>query len=410
LIHQNFKNYTIKAEIIGFFVLHELLIILETSKSLKDATKFIITSNYQIYSRIFRDSLIRSHFGTPLKDAIRSQIENQISGELKRIFLNVIDTWEIGAEITHLSTNMILSHLSEYIREETDKVDTWGSLFSGLTFLSPPIILCFLLISGQLTNIIGLGLISLVFLASIIFRPDKHLSVFAGQSPLLPFTDDRTVEFLVIHAENLLSGVSYIRSLNNALNVYIKNSTEDLTSSLKNALVSFRLGTGPTSFNDNTIFQKFLSSRTLQILTLIEKFSLIDTKLAGTKLLLIIEGMNKTGNLLRIGKARLKASAFQTTIIQNFSLVSLAFISGASPIFHLISSSVWRYNRNIYEVPNFDPIFIFLGFLMSILPIYVNFSSEHKLRSYSAIIVRVSRFLIFLVVFITIRKFLKGFI
>ncbi|MHA1993813.1 MAG: hypothetical protein ACW97Z_04685 [Candidatus Hodarchaeales archaeon] len=398
----------IKAEIIGYFVLHELLIILETSRSLKDATKFIITSNYQIYSNIFSDSLIKSHFGIPLKDAIRSQIENQISGELRRVFLNVIDTWETGTELTLLSTNMILSHLSEYIREETDKVDTWGSLFSGLTFLTPPVILCYLLISGQITNIVGFGVISMVFFASIIFRPDKHLSVFAGHSPLLPFIDDRTIEFLVIHAENLVSGLSYIKSLNKALNVYIENTTEVLTSSLKEALVSFRLNVEPASFTDIVALQRLFSSRTLQILNLIEKFSTISTKLAGKKLLIITEELNKTSSLLRIGKARLKATAFQTTIIQIFSLISLAFISGASPLFQLISISVGGYNRNTYEIPNFDPIFIFLGLLMSILPLYINFSSEHEITSYSAVVIRVSRFLLFLAVFIITRDFLTG--
>ena len=407
-IRQDFKNFMVKAEILGYFVLHELLIVLETSKSLKDATKFIMSSNYQIYSDIFRASLIKSHFGYPLKETLRVQIKNQISGELRRIFLNVIDTWDIGTETTQFSTSMVLSHLSEYIREETDKVDTWGSLFSGITFLSPPVILCFLLISGQINNIIGFGLISLVFVASIIFRPEKQLSVFAGHSPLLPFTDDRTVEFLMIHAENLLSGLSYKKSLNKALNLYVENSTEGLTSSVKDALVSFRLCADPTSFTDFEAFQNFFSSRTLQILALVEKFSSISTRIAGSKLLMITEEMNKTGNLLRIGKARLKATAFQTAIIQFFALISLAFISGASPLFQLISISVWGYSGNANKAVNFDAIFIFLGFLMSMLPIYFDFNLEHRLKSSSAIIVRITRFILFLIVFIVTREFLNG--
>ena len=405
-IHQDFKNYMIKAEIIGYFVLHELLIILETSKSLKEATKFIITGKYLIFSDIFSESLIRSHFGQQLNDALRSQINSQISGELRRIFLNVIDTWETGVEVVQLSTNMILNHLSECITEETDKVDTWGSLFSGLIFLSPPVILCFLLLSGQISYIILIVLIATVFFGSFLFRPDKHLSIFTSDSPILPFTDNKTIEFLMIHAENLSSGVSYTKSLNKALNIYITNSTEDLASSMKDSLISFRLGIERTSFTELEILRKFFSSRTIQILNLIEKFSYVNTKLAGSKLMMITEEMSKTGNLLRTGKARVKATSFQTTIIQTFSLISLGFIAGASPFFQLISYSVGGFDLKTHIVTNFDPIFIFLGFLMSILPIYFNLSSEYKIKSTQDIIVRISRFLLFLIVFNLAREIL----
>ncbi|MHA1978089.1 MAG: hypothetical protein ACW98F_00475 [Candidatus Hodarchaeales archaeon] len=406
-MRQDFKNYIIKAEIIGYFVLHELLIILETSKSMKDATKFIITSNYPIYSKIFGESLIKSHFGLPLSVALGLEISNNISGELRRIFLNVIDTWEAGVEIAKLSTNTILSRLSEYIREETDKVDTWGSLFSGLIFLSPPVILCFLLLSGQLNYLVGLVLISLVFFGSLLFRPDKQLSVFASYSPILSFTDSRTIEFLVIHAENLSSGMSYTKSLNNALNIYIKNSTKDLTSSLNESIISFRLGMGPSSFTEIEALKDLFSSRTIQILTLIEKFSHLNTKIAGTKLLLITNELNKTGKLLRVGKAKLKAISFQSTVIQIFSLLSLGFISGASPLFQLISISMGEFSSNVSKMPNFDPIHIFLGFLISILPLNFKFTSAHKISSTSSIIVRVSRFLLFLLVFVIARETLE---
>ena len=407
LIRQNYNNYLIKAEIIGYFVLHELLIILETSKSLKDATKFIIKSNYPIYSEIFSESLVLSHFGQPLKEALRIQISNNVSGELRRIFLNIIDTWETGVEITQQSANTILSHLSEYIKEETDKVDTWGSLFSGLIYLSPPVVLCFLLLSGQLNYLIALVLISLIFFGSFLFQPDKHLSVFAGHSPILPFTNSRTIEFLVIHAENLSSGLSHTRSLNKALNIYIQNSEVALPPSMKKSLISYRLGIETSSFTENDNLRMLFSSKSIQILMLIEKFSNINTKLAGKKLMLITEELNKTSQLLRIGKARLKATSFQSMVIQIFSLISLALISGASPIFQLISFSLDGYSTKSFDIPNFDPMFIFFGFLLSMLPLNFNFTLEHKTKSIPIIIVRISRFLLFLLVFIIAREFLS---
>ncbi len=406
LIRQDFNNYSIKAEIIGYFVLHELLIILETSKSLKEATKFIIKSDYPIYANIFRESLTNSHFGHPLREALCVQIDNTISRELRRIFLNIIDTWETGIDLTQHSANAILSHLSEYIREETDKVDTWGSLFSGLVFLSPPVVLCFLLLSGQLNYLSGSVLIFWVFFGSFFFLPDRHLSVFADHSPLLPFTDSKTIEFLVIHAENLISGLSYTKSLNKALNISIKNSKENLSPSIKEFLISLRLGTEPSSFTEKDELEMLFSSRTIQILTLTEKFSNINTELAGTKLLLITEELNKTGQLLRIGKARLKGISFQAMVIQIFSLISLAFISGASPLFQLISFSVEGYAYKSLDIPNFDPIFVFIGLIMSFLPLNPTIRSGQKMKLISSTFIRISRFLLFLLVFVFAREFL----
>ncbi len=403
-VRQDLKNFTIKAEIIGYFVLHELLIILETTKSLKDATKFIVNSNYYLYSDIFRESLFLSHFGIPLKKTLRTQINRTVSGELKRIFLNVIDTWDTGSEITHLSTKMVLSHLSEYIKEETDKVDTWGSLFSGLIFLSPPVIICFLLLSGQLSYLVGLMIIIFLLIGSLVFRPDRHLAVFTGQSSFLPFTDDRTIEFLVILAEHLSSGKSFTKSINKALSIFLHNSPNDVNSSLKEFLFSFRLGIGPSSFID--VLNQILSSRPIQILSLVEKFCTFNTKLAGAKLLVITNELSKTGSLLRLGKARLRATAFQAVIIQILSIISLAFISGASPFFQLIHLSVEGYNTQTANVTNFDPLFLLFGFILSFSPLSLNFSSEEIIQSISVVIIRLSRFFLFTAVFIISRGFL----
>ncbi|MHA1969857.1 MAG: hypothetical protein ACW964_18935, partial [Candidatus Hodarchaeales archaeon] len=41
-----FKDYSANIETIGYFVVNELLIILDTSHSLKEATQFVISSNF----------------------------------------------------------------------------------------------------------------------------------------------------------------------------------------------------------------------------------------------------------------------------------------------------------------------------------------------------------------------------
>ncbi len=405
-IQQDYRHFVIKAETIGIFVLHELLTVLETSKSLKDATKFIITGNYPIYSELFRKSLLESHYGTPLKDALVFQINSIITGDLQRIFLNIIDTWETGAEVTKHSKNLINSHLFEYIKEETDKIDTWGSLYSGFVFLCPPVIICFLLLSGHLHYIIGFILVAIVLIGSIFFRPDRHLSILTSQSLILPFMDKQTIEFLVIHGENLSAGMSYTRSINESLSIYLRNSKKNLNLSSKESLTAFRLGINDSSSTHLTVLGDLFPSRIIHILKLTEKFSQIDTRLAGLKLHTITEELNRTGRSLQLGKARLKATAMQTTVIQIFSLISLAFISGASPFFQLISRSVVETDLQTNPVLNFDPIYYLLGLIMSILPLTFKFSPEFKTKSIQDIIIRFLRFLLFLIAFMTSRQFL----
>ncbi|MHA1509142.1 MAG: hypothetical protein ACTSO6_10615, partial [Promethearchaeota archaeon] len=97
------KNFKIKAELTGFFVLNELLVILNTSGSLKEAIRFIVQSNYPIYSDLFTDTMVYSHFGLSIESVLKEQLKKNTSDEIKRIFLNILDTWENGSEVAQLS-------------------------------------------------------------------------------------------------------------------------------------------------------------------------------------------------------------------------------------------------------------------------------------------------------------------
>ena len=63
----------------------------------------------------------------------------------------------------------------------------------------------------------------MIILGSYFFRPDQQLSVFSQESHLLPFTDQKTIEFLIIIAEFLSNGLSFDNSLNKALSIYLEN-------------------------------------------------------------------------------------------------------------------------------------------------------------------------------------------
>ncbi|MHA1236435.1 MAG: hypothetical protein ACTSQ9_02105 [Candidatus Hodarchaeales archaeon] len=404
------KNFKIKAELTGFFVLNELLVILNTSGSLKEAIRFIVQSNYPIYSDLFTDTMVYSHFGLSIESVLKEQLKKNTSDEIKRIFLNILDTWENGSEVAQLSNKTIINHISEQISEETNKIDTRGSLFSGLIFLSPPVIICFILLSNQMSILIGAIFISMMVGGSFLLRPDKGLTIFSNQSPFLPFYDTKTSEFLLILGEYLVGGLSFSKSFLKAFNIYLENSERFLTDSMINFIVSYKLGViNKLSINDEA-FEGFFPPRTVQILSLIEKFSKSSSKYAGLKLLSIVEEINKTNSLIHMGKARVHATNFQNNVIQFFSIISLAIITGSNYIFQMLSKSLNLNQPLNTSIINFDFIFILLGITLCLLPLYTlngNVFSQKKKFS-GEIVQRLLKILLFLVLFFSTKNFFQN--
>jgi len=406
------KNFKIKAELTGFFVLNELIVILNTSGSLKEAIRFIVQSDYPVYSDLFTDTMVSSHFGLSIESVLKEQLKKNTSDEIKRIFLNIIDTWENGSETAQLSNKTIINHISEQIAEETNKIDTRGSLLSGLIFLSPPVIICFILLSNQMSILIGAIFITMMVGGSFLLRPDRGLTIFSNQSPFLPFYDTKTSEFLLILGEYLASGLSFNKSFLKAFNIYLENSERFLTDPMKNFVVSYKLGTIRRLTTDDEAFEGFFPPRTVQILALIEKFSSTNSKFAGLKLLSIVEEINKTNSLIRMGKSRVNATKFQNNVIQFFSIISLAIITGSSYIFQILSKSL---NLNQPLNPsnnNFDFIFILLGITLSVLPLYTlggNAFSQKKTFSIE-IVQRLLKLLLFFALFFSTKNFFRNWL
>ena len=160
--------------------------------------------------------------------------------------------------------------------------------------------------------------------------------------------------------------------------------------------------------NHDFLKQLFLP-RTIQILFLIEKFSTINSRLAGSMLLTITDELNQISSLLRIGMARVKAVVFQSKIIQLFSIISLGFITGASQLFLVVSNSLQMNYTSKLLNQNYYPLLILFGVVMSILPLYnMNKGSFNiKILFSSAFVFRFSKFTIFLVVFFFTKNFLS---
>jgi len=406
------KNFEIKAEMTGFFVLNELLVILNTSGSLKEAIRFIVKSNYPVYSDLFIDTMVYSHFGLSIESVLKEQFRKNTSNEIKRIFLNILDTWENGSEVAQLSNKTIINHVSEQITEETNKIDTRGSLLSGLIFLSPPVIICFLLLSNQMSILIGVIFITMMVGGSFLLRPDRGLTIFSEKSPFIPFYDTKTSEFLLILGEYLVGGLSFNKSFLKAFNIYLVNSERILTNSMKDFIVSYKLGTINRLTNDDEAFRGFFPPRTVQVLVLIEKFSTANSKVAGLKLLSIVEEINKTNSLIRMGKARVYATKFQNNVIQFFSLISLAIITGSNYVFQTLSNSISLNQPLNKNNSNLDLIFILLGITLSVLPLNsLDGNVFSKKKKFSRDIVqRLLKIILFLVLFFSTKNFFQNWL
>lgn len=416
IINLQFKEYCSDVETIGYFVVNELLVILETSRSLKEATKFVILSEYPVFSEIFKCAMMETHFGIPLELALQIQINKHLHGNIRFVFQNILEVWENGTNFALLSKKRILSRISERITEETDKIDSWASLSSGITYLCPPVILCFLLISGKMSVILGLVIISGIIFGSYFFHPERHLTLFSNNNQLFHVYGKNSLEFLVVLSENLSRGISFYRSLNNAMNIILKQSQSNDFVCKSETFIQFRVGSiqkHKADENYENFLCEFLPERTIQLVSLTQKFSMIDTIIAGQKLLKITEELNKTNEIINRSIVRLKAAKFHGTIIQILSLISLAFIAGASPIFLFVSNmlnmSVTEPIKNV-DNPIFEIVYLIMALTISVLPLKrVNFKNSNKPNTVPwGEIIKLSKFVFFVALYILVKDFFSG--
>ena len=412
VIYVEFKDYCTSIETIGYFVVNELLMILDTSGSLKEATNFIISSNYPLYSEMFSDAMILTHFGNPLNSVLKTLIQERLFGHIQTVFLYILEIWEHGKKIALLSKNRILSRISDQITEETNKIDSWASLSAGIIFLSPPVIFCFLLISGNMNIFFGVLVIFSVIIGSFFIHPEKHLTVFSKNNKLLLSYDIRSLELLVILSENLLSGNSFNKSLNNTLNM-MEIDLHKTSVRISDPYTNFRLGIKERNEINTNLLAEFFPERIIQIILLIKKFSMIDVIVAGRKLQTIIKELNKTNELLSKGDAQLKAAKLHGNIIQTLALISLAFVAGASSFFLFVSNMLYHPFTGTSLIINnsaFEIIYMITALVISLLPIRgITIKGRKKLETIPwKEVLGFSKFILFLVVYVFVKNVLMG--
>ncbi|MFW9906591.1 MAG: hypothetical protein ACFFFH_19950 [Candidatus Thorarchaeota archaeon] len=412
IIYVEFKDYCTTIETLGYFVVNELLMILDTSGSLKEATNFIISSKYPLFSEIFTDAMILAHFGNPLNFALKTLIKKRLFGHIQTVFLYILEIWEHGKNIALLSKNRILSRISDQITEETNKIDSWASLSAGIIYLSPPVIYCFLLISGNMSIFFGLLIILGAIIGSFFIHPEKHLTVFSKNNKLFLSYDMKSLEFLVILSENLLHGNSFNKSLNNTLNIMEMNLQK---ANIRNTdpYTHFRLGLKERNEINTNLLKDIFPERIIQLILLIKKFSMINVIIAGEKLQVITTELNKTNELLSKGDAQLKATKLHGTIIQVLALISLAFVAGASSFFFLVSNMLYHpFTESSLTMNNsaFELIYMITALVLCLLPIRrINIKGEKKLETIPwKEILGFSKFILFLIVYIFVKNTLMG--
>lgn len=412
IIYVEFKDYCTTIETIGYFVVNELLMILDTSGSLKEATKFIISSDYPLFSEIFSEAMILTHFGNPLNFALKTLIQKRLFGRIQTTFLYILEIWENGKNIALLSKNRILSRISDQITEETNKIDSWASLSAGIIFLSPPVIYCFLLISGNMSIFYGILIILGVIIGSFFIHPEKHLTVFSKNNKLFLSYDIKSLDLLVILSENLLSGNSFNKSLNNTLNI-MEIDLQKARTRITDPYTHFRLGIKERNEISANLLADFFPERIIQLILLIKKFSMINVIIAGEKLQAITNELNKTNELLSKGDAQLKAAKLHGTIIQVLALISLGFISGASSFFLLVSNMLYHpFTESSLPMNNsaFELIYMMTALVLSLLPIRrINIKGRKNLETIPwKEILGFSKFILFLMVYIFVKNVLMG--
>jgi len=404
-----YKIYYTKIETLGFYVLNEMLVILDSTKSMKDATKFIIISDYPFFSTIFKEALVKSHFGLSLKDSLIDEIHRKLSGEIGSIFTKIIKTWEDGKNLTSISKDNLFSKVNNQITKETESINTWTSLSTGLVFLGPPIVLLFLLISGNLNLFTGILLCFICFLLSIVTNPEKHTTIFSSNNRLNLLEDRKSLEFLTILANNLISGSIFARSLIKTfkslnLNIhsfnfvpikkidYSEHYSDTLSENILDSL--------------NLVF----SRRTVELVSLTKKFSRISEKTAGKKLLGMVKELKSINGLISKGLAQMDASFLQGGIIQILGLFMLGFILGLTPFFYYLAIFL----NNPLESLTFPKNTLYTDLTIIMTGLLISFFSNSKeksinIRQRNKRILKITligtRFLFFLVVSIIVRSF-----
>jgi hypothetical protein len=311
------------------------------------------------------------------------------------------------------SKQHILNQITVKAVEEVEKIDSWMALSSGLTLLSPPVILCLLLITGLMNYFLGGLLVFGMILISFIVSPSRHLTLFSNNNQISISNDSESIPMLVILAESMMKGNPFEKSLNSALNAVAKDEYNNTTKTIDiqtNNFQKFRLGGIQGSDNKARFLREFLPERAAHLVTLTHKFSKIDPYLAGEKLLIITEELNRTNQILNRGEAKRKAADLQNSIIQLLSIISLAIIGGASPFFLYVSTSL-SYSFIDFGYfsldSSFDILFLIIAFVMSGLPSRRSFlkASHTRTRIPMKKIMLSFHIFLFLSIFLTVRTF-----
>jgi hypothetical protein len=250
-----------------------------------------------------------------------------------------------------------------------------------------------------------------MMIGSLIFHPDEHLTSFSGKNRLILSYDKKSLDFLVILSENLLRGKKFEKSLNDSLYTIRDNLNNiGFLSNSKN-LAQFKLGITQNADSEIVFLDEIFPKRILHLISLTKKFEMVDTQIAGKNLLAITNELRKTNELLNKGISRQKAANFQSNIIQILALISLAIIAGASSYFLYVATMLdhtFTESYVIQERPNFDLMYLVIALIMSFLPI--RRVSIHRFRNLNEMpwreILGISKFLLFLILYIAVKSFL----
>ncbi len=211
-----------------------------------------------------------------------------------------------------------------------------------------------------------------ILIGSYFLIPERNLNLFSENNQISLSNDRESIEFLVILSENLSKGFPFAKSVINTINTANNHFYSNKYLEKSKSFIDFKLGVRKEDESDNIFFQDIFSERMNRILLLIKKFSMLSTYIAGEKLLTITKEISKSNQIMARGRAQLRAAQFHRNIIQILSLVSLAFITGASPFFIYVSNMIsLSFDNSIVIMKNssLELVYFLIAIVMCISPV-----------------------------------------
>lgn len=379
----------------GLLILNQIVTIIETTESLNDAIQFVSSESNYFFRRIFEQSLVKMHFGKSISESFIEEISENLFGDLKINFTNVIMNWDDNEFLADYSQNQIKNRLKNIMKEESDKIDSISAIFSGLIFLAPPVILTLLLIGGQLNFSTGCLINLVIVMTSILFSPGQFYSNLDKINPITSKKNEVSASFLLIFGKTLSSGENFTNSLVKSIEHLFKSEDKNNFNSMN--FYSHLLYPGQKNLY-RELLEEVLTPQYYYLYQVTDKMSEIDSIVAGKSLIKMVNEIININEVFNEMELRIKTQNFRQIFLKITSIICLGILGALNPIF-LYVSNFRDYNQisPVFEPNQISSDVTLIFFISGLIIAFIPTSNKEKNASYY--LISISSLLIFFLVF-----------